>query len=198
MAVFRITDGDPDITMSNSIWCKRTLSVPVGWTETVVAPPGEFEDAFFRDYSWVWVKVDQESAVLGDQDAFLHLFAGIEGQDYSADEIMLSANQFTPVDLWSTTNWDDEFVAGKVCRIPWFDGATTQLACQISHIDQKPGPGSSRWYLFRWERHLVPPTTACTTDRLAMLAFVDDNKSTAVDFSVGGNDAFAQRNCQVV
>ncbi len=198
MAIFRIDDGNPDLSMSDAIWCKRSLAVPMGWTETAGTPPVEFENPFFRDDNWVWVQASQESAVLGDQDAFLHLFAGIEGRTYLADEIMLSANQFTPVDLWSTSDWDDQFQAGKVCRIPWFDGATTQLACQISHIDQKPGPGSSKWYLFKWERHLVPPTTACTTDRITLLSFVDDNKSAAVDFTVAGNDSFAQRNCQVV
>ncbi len=198
MAVFRIADGVSDVLMSDAIWCKRSLTVPMGWTETSVATPGEFEDPFFRDDGWVWVQVSQESAVLGDQDTFLHLFAGIEGQDYLVDQIQNPANQFTPADLWPTSNWDEQFALGKVCRIPWFDGADLQLACQISHIDQKPGPGSSKWYLFRWERHLVPPTTECTSSNIALLAYVDDNKDTAVDFTVAGNERFAQRNCPVV
>ncbi len=198
MAVFTIADGNPDIYMSDSIWCKRALVVPIGWTETSEVPPGEFEDTFFRENNWVWVQVSQENAVLSDQDAFLHLFAGIEGQDYSANEIMLLANQFTPEDLWSALQWDDHFLAGKVCRIPWFDGADIHPACQISHIDHKPGPGNSKWYLFRWERPFVPPTTDCTTRHVALLAFVDDSKSTAVDFTVSGNAGFAQRNCPIV
>ena len=76
MAIFRIADGDPpDIFISNSIWCKRTPDTPVGWVDSNDTEPGEFEDTFFRDVNWVWVQVDQEDAVLSDQDAFLHLFA---------------------------------------------------------------------------------------------------------------------------
>ena len=198
MAVFRITDGNLDITMSDSIWCMRTAATPVGWVDSNGTPPGEFEDTFFRDGNWVWVKVSQDVAIPGHQDAFLHLLAGIEGVDYQADEIIQPPNNFTPVDLWSTASWDEQFALGKVCRIPWFDGATTQPACQISIVANSPGPGASKWYLFRWERHLVPPTTACTTRRIALMAFVDDSISTAVDFSVAGNEGFAQRNCSIV
>lgn len=197
-ATFTIADGNPDIYISNSIWCKRTASTPVGWSNTDAAPPGAFEAPFFRGDNWAWIQVTQLGTVDGDQDAYLHLFAGIEGENYSADEILLPANQFTPADLWPTTSWDEQFLAGKVCRIPWFDGLGTHLTCHVSNVAMRPGPGNSRWYMFKWERHLVPPTTSCTSMRIALLAFVDDNKSVAADFTVSGNAGFSQRNCLIV
>jgi len=198
MAIFRIADGVSDVLMSDAIWCKRTAGAPIGWSDTGAIPPGEFENTFFREDNWVWVQVHQGDTVDGDQDAFLHLFAGIEEQDYSADEIIQSANQFTPVDLWSNSSWDDQLLPGKVCRIPWFDGLNTHPTCHVSAAAWRPGQGNSKWYLFKWERHLIPPTTECTSSNIVLLAYVDDNKSTAVDFTVAGNDSFAQRNCLVV
>ncbi len=197
-ASFTIADGNSDIYISDWIWCKRTAGTPVGWNDTDDAPPGNFEDTFFRDDNSIWVKVFQGGTVDGDQDAFLHLFAGIENQSYSANEIMLPVNQFIPEDLWSASQWSDQFLAGKVCRIPWFDGLVTHPTCYISKVGNRPGAGNSKWYPFRWERPLVPPTTDCTTKRVALLAFVDDNKSTAVDLTVLGNASFAQRNCLIV
>jgi len=199
MAVFSIADGSPsDIYMSDGIWCRRSGAKPSGWQQTDSTPPGDFEDPFFRDDNWVWVKVYQVGTVDGGQVTGLYLYAGIEDQVYTSDQVRQLLNQFTPEDLWSTSQWQDQFNAGKVCRIPWFNGISNEDFCPISDPAQQPGDASWFWYLFKWERFLIPPTTSCTARRIALLAHVDDSAHTPSDFTVGGDNGFSQRNCSVV
>ena len=197
-AVFTIADGNPDVFMSDGIWCRRSSALPPGWTRDDVTPPGAFEDPFFRDDNWVWVQMAQAGTVDGGQTAGLYLYAGIESEVYTSDQVRQLLNQFTPEDLWSTSQWEDQFLAGKVCLIPWFNGISTENFCPISDPAQQPGDLNSKWYSFKWERHLVPPTTSCTSRRIALLAHIDDSESSPADFTVGGDAGFSQRNCSIV
>ncbi len=197
-ANFAIADGDPDVFMSDGIWCRRSAALPSGWSRDDDTQPGTFEDPFFRDDNWVWVQVHQTGIVDGGQSTELYLYAGIEGEVYTSDQIRQPLNHFTPVDLWSTSQWEDQFLAGKVCLIPWFNGISTGDFCPISDPAQQPGSIASKWFPFKWERHLVPPTTSCTTRRIALMTHIDDSASSPSDFTVGGDAGFAQRNCSVV
>jgi len=198
-ALFSMANGDPNIYLSDGIWCRRSGATPVGWTRNDASPPSDFEDPFFRDDNWAWVKVHQTGIVDGGQSVELYLYAGIEDQVYTSDQIRQPLNQFTPEDLWSISQWGEHFDAGKVCRIPWFNGISTGVFCPISNPAQQPGDLSSKWYSFKWERHLVPPVTSCTTWNIALLAVIDDSAITGVtDFTVEGNAGFSQRNCPVV
>lgn len=197
-ASFTIADGNPDVQMSDWIWCRRSLARPDGWVPDDDIPPGEFENPFFREDNWVWVKVHQSGAVEA-QTVGLYLYAGIDGLEYTSDQIREPFNQFVPEDLWPTSTWESQFNAGKVCRIPWFNGVGTADFCPISQPANQPGSLNSLWYLFKLERHLIPPTTGCTTWRIALMPVIEDSAITgATDFTVAGNPGFSQRNCLVV
>ena len=197
-ASFAIADGNPDVHMSDWIWCKRSLAGPGGWTSNDDAPPGAFEEVFFREDNWVWVKVYQSGTVDAGQTVGLYLYAGIDSREYTSDQIRQLINQFDPEDLWSTSAFEAQFSTGNVCRIPWFNGIGTEDFCPISTPAQQPGDMDSRWYLFKLERHLIPPPTACTTWRIALMAHIDDSAHTPADPSVAGDAGFSQRNCVVV
>lgn len=197
-ANFNIADGDPHFWLSPGIWCKNSAGTPVGWTATDAAPPGAFENPRYQlATNYVWVNVAQFGNVDGDQDAYLHLFAGKSGSHYLADQITQPTNQFTPAAGWTLAQWEAEMDLGKVVRVRWFDGLSSHDTCHISDVVQRPGPGNSKWYQFKWDTDCVPPDSDTALWHVCLFAYVDDNKSSGTDYSVSGNASFGQMNCIV-
>ncbi len=199
MAVnFTIADGDPHFWLSESIWCKNQSAKPSGWAVTDATPPGAFENPRYEfDDNYVWVKVLQSVAVAGNT-AQLSLVAGRAGAHYLSSEIILPANQFTPTAGWTLAQWEAEFALGKVVRIPWFNGITTEDFCPISNVAQQPGELSTKWFQFKWDRALVPPSSSASLWHVCLFAQVSDTAvSGQTDFSVQGDASFSQMNCLV-
>lgn len=197
-ASFTIADGNPQFWLSPGIWSKNSAGTPVGWVDTDLVAPGVFENPRYQlGTNYIWVQVAQGDTVDGDQDAYLHLFAGKSGPHYLADQLVQPANQFTPGAGWTVAQWEAEMDAGKVVRIPWFDGLSTHDTCHISDAANRPGQGNSKWYLFKWDTDLVPPDSDTSRWHVCLLAYVDDNKDVGTDFSVSGDAGFGQMNCIV-
>ena len=195
---FLIAGGDPDPVVSDSIWCRTLSDLPDGWDVSDALPPDVFEDPVYRDDGWVWVKVQQVEDLEASQEAYLHLFAGMEGESYSLAQVVNPANWFSPDVTWTAAQWEAELSAGKVVPIPWFDGADPQPSCPISDPANLPGVGLEQWYLFKWDRDLIQPPWFCTTLGVSLLACVDDSKSTQGGLSITGNPASAQRDGTVL
>ena len=181
---FEIANGDPDPLLSDSIWCKL-LSDDL--------PPGSYEAPVYRDDCWVWVKVSQVEDLEASQEAHLHLFVGMEGGDYTLDQVVQPANWFSPDVTWTAAEWESELATGKVVPIPWFNGIDTEPHCPISLPANLPGAGLESWYQFKWERDLIQPPYFCTTWGISLIACVDDSKSTLSNSTITANPASAQR-----
>jgi len=195
---FQVASGDPDPFLSDSIWCRTLPDLPPGWGVGDALPPGIFQDPIYRDGGWVWVKVSQLEDLEPAQSANLHLFAGMEGEDYTVDRLMEPANWFAPDVTWTAAEWEAELSAGKVVPIPWYNGAATEPYCQISLPANQPGTGLEQWYLFKWERDFIQPPWFCTTLGVSLIACVDDTKSTQGSLSITRNTASSQRDGSVL
>ena len=190
---FQVAGGDPDPLLSDSIWCRILSDLPPGWGASDLLPPDGFQDPVYRDDGWVWVKASQVEDLEPAQLANLHLFAGMEGENYTLDQVMEPTNWFAPDVTWTAAEWEAELSAGKVVPIPWYNGADTEPYCPISLPANLPGAGLEQWYLFKWDRDLIQPPWFCTTLGVSLIACVDDSKSTQAGFSITNNPASAQR-----
>ncbi len=195
---FQVANGDPDPLLSDSIWCRTLSDLPAGWGVSEPLPPDVFEDPVYRDDGWVWVKVRQIEDLEAAQQANLHLFAGMEGRDYTLDQIMQPSNWLAPDVTWTAAEWENELSAGKVVPVPWYNGLDTETNCPISMPANLPGAGLEQWYLFRWGRDLIQPPWFCTTLGVSLIACVDDSKSTQAGSSITTNSASAQRDGSVL
>lgn len=198
-ASFTIADGNPHFWLSESVWCKNTMSKPGGWLVTDATAPGAFENPRYQlATNSVWVKVHQSENLGVGQVAGLYLYAGRAGAHYLSNEIRQPANQFSPAAGWTLAQWEAEMDQGKVVRIPWFNGIGTEPFCPISDPAQQPGDMASKWFQFKWEQDLIPPDSETSHWHVCLFAHIVDSEiSGQTDFSVRGDAGFSQMNCLV-